>query len=448
MDDKSVTLIISDLHVGGGAKDEGDDHVSDKNQLRNFIEEQGRSPEGLKGDIELIINGDFLEFAQVEPQVYKLGSSEYWCSEAESLQKLKSILTGHADIFEAFKKFQQPGNRVTLGAGNHDVDLYWPEVQKELRRVGGDIEFETGSVWYWRYNGQLQIGHGHMFDPANKFERWNDPIIRKAKGGIDRLEMCPGTFFMVQFVNWLEKKYPFADNLRPVTALGRILWGEQRFGLAVVAWMFARFVMRHPNITAGIDAMSEELGKELIKKIEYDDRFAAEVTGLYRQVRDASATVEAVRLNLNDEESLYTFFEEMLSQVEPDVWTPVFEKAKLNITLGIDEGDGTLAIKEGNKVDKDVLWEFAKKELAKDGGPKIVVMGHTHQPDERQATNGGLYFNPGSWTRYVDYEKNPSLTLEQLGNESTFPYQLNCIRVEKDNASALVAKKITYDEGK
>src|SRR5436309_14417741 len=116
MDDKSVTLIISDLHVGGGEKDSGDDHVYDRNQLRKFVEEQGRTPEGQNGDIELIINGDFLEFAQVEPQVYKLGSAKYWCSQPESLLKLQAITGGHADIFKALKDFQQLRNRVTIAA--------------------------------------------------------------------------------------------------------------------------------------------------------------------------------------------------------------------------------------------------------------------------------------------------------------------------------------------
>src|ERR671939_1307071 len=103
MSDKPVTLVISDLHLGGGDKDKGDDHVYDENQLRRFIEDQAASPEGRRGDIELIINGDFLEFAQVEPGVYTLGSSKYWCSQQESLQKLEAIIAGHADIFEALR---------------------------------------------------------------------------------------------------------------------------------------------------------------------------------------------------------------------------------------------------------------------------------------------------------------------------------------------------------
>lgn len=448
MKDKPVTLVISDLHVGGGDKDPGDDHVYDKGQLRDFVNKQAQSPEGQRGDIELIINGDFLEFAQVEPQVYQLGSAKYWCSEAESLLKLQSITSGHEDIFKALRDFRQLDNTVTLAAGNHDVDLYWPEVQKELRKVAGDIAFETGNVWYSRYDGQLLIGHGHMLDPANKFERWGDPIIPNAEGTTARLEMCPGTLFMVKFVNWLEKDYPFADNLKPVTALGRILWGENRFGLVVVSWMLMRFAARHPNKVAGINEANQEVGKKLVEKIEFDDQFAAEVTGLYRQVRDVSATIETVRLNLNNEDALFDFLIEMMPLVDPKDWSEVFEKVKLGHTLAIGGQGSTLAIKEGNKVDKEYLWQQAEKLLLGDGGPQVVVMGHTHQPDERQAGNGGSYFNPGSWTRYVDYEKNPNLTLDDLTNDKSFPYELNYVRIEQQAGNRLKAEQITYDAGK
>ena len=44
------------------------DHVFHKSQFRDFIREQAETPEGKKGDIELIIKGDFLEFAQVNQQ--------------------------------------------------------------------------------------------------------------------------------------------------------------------------------------------------------------------------------------------------------------------------------------------------------------------------------------------------------------------------------------------
>src|SRR5262249_24884599 len=104
MDPKRITLIVSDLHLGDGKP--GDDFVDEKCQFSNFLRAQAATPEGQAGDIELIINGDFLEFVQVCPQAYTLNSSEHWCSEEESLTKLECILQGHADIFAALKGFQ------------------------------------------------------------------------------------------------------------------------------------------------------------------------------------------------------------------------------------------------------------------------------------------------------------------------------------------------------
>ena len=446
MEDKSVTLIISDLHVGGGEKDKGDDHVYDKQQLRRFVDEQTQTPEGKQGDVELIINGDFLEFAQVASDVYKLGSAKYWCSEAESLLKLRAITTGHPEIFEAFKRFQEPGNRLTIAAGNHDVDLYWPMVQQELRDVGGPINFELGDVWYSRYQNQLRITHGHMFDPANKFERWNNPIIENAEGNVARLEMCPGTLFMVKFVNWLEENgFPFADNLKPVTALGKILWGEDRLGYLVVGWMLVRFASRHPKTAAGIKASNEEVGRKLVEKIKFDRAFAEQVTTLYQQVRDPAVTVETVRLNLDNEDALFDFFMELMPRIDPGVWLPVFDKFNLGGAFSINNPQTTFAIKEGSKVDKDFLWQKAEEQFLVDGGTQVIVMGHTHQPDERRSATGGVYYNPGSWTRFVDYEKNPNLKLADLAVETNFNYELNYIRVEQLKDKRIISEKITFE---
>jgi hypothetical protein len=80
-------------------------------------------------------------------------------------QELDWILRGHADIFDELKKFQgdkEGGNRVTLFAGNHDIDLYWDHVQSDLRKAAGNLNIELGSDWYKRYGNRLWIGHGHM----------------------------------------------------------------------------------------------------------------------------------------------------------------------------------------------------------------------------------------------------------------------------------------------
>lgn len=148
---KPVTVIISDLHLGGGCEDPGEDHVYQGDPLVRLLRnELGTSERGKRGEIEILINGDLFEFAQVRPDFYTGGDYSTWSSEAESLQRLNVILEGHAGIFTAMKEFQELGNVVTITAGNHDVDVYWPEVQKRIREVTGPVQFELGSTWYVR----------------------------------------------------------------------------------------------------------------------------------------------------------------------------------------------------------------------------------------------------------------------------------------------------------
>ena len=78
----------------------------------------------------------------------------------------------------------------------------------------------------------------------------------------------------------------------------------------------------------------------------------------------------------------------------------------------------------------------------------IVVYGHTHQADKADF-KVKKYFNPGSWTRYVNIKNIDSLTLKDLANESDFPYQLNYIKVWKDldpNKKILQSEMITFQE--
>jgi len=450
MMDKPVTLVVSDLHLGGGANDPGDDHVYQGDQFRRFIEQIEDSKEGQMGHIELFINGDFLEFAQVRPEVYTLGSAKYWCSERESMEKLDTILNGHPDIFAALKDFQGRGNQVTIAAGNHDVDLYWADVQKRIQEVAGPVGFQTGQDNYTRYEQRLVIGHGHMFDPANRFVHWNDPLLA-TKEGILRLEMCPGTLFMVKFVNWLEERYKFADNLKPITALARLLIKEERAGFAAAAWTLFAFTGSHPGNALRMDDHKlmeiTPLGTQMADELAVNQEFLERITELYQSFIDASISQEKVKQQLRTDEAVTNFIKELILKVDPDQWMGVFD-VLVEGTLGNPEENTLSIIRSGMAKDKEVLCEEAELQLATSSA-EVVIFGHTHQPDEWRGVYGksdGGYFNPGSWTRYVDVSKMAHLKLADLQNEEDFPYQLNYIRVEQSVSGKLRAEKICFEQ--
>ena len=447
MSDKPVTLIISDLHVGGGPNDAGDDHVYQNNQLRRFIEEVGNSADGQAGRVELFINGDFLEFAQVRPEVYTLGSAYYWCSEKESMEKLNTIIDGHPDIFAALKDFQGRGNKVTLGAGNHDVDLYWDDVQKRLREVAGPVDFATGQDVFTRYDGKLVIGHGHFLDPANRFENWAEPFA--VKDGELRLEMCPGTLFMVKFVNKLEESYKFSDNMKPISALARLLLKEEKMGFVAAAWSFLRFAGRNPinflSSGATDPVKAAAIGPRLVAMLN-NPAFLSGVTNLYQTFIDASVNEAEVKERLKTEEGVMGFITELTVKADPDQWVNVFDLLGAS-TLGSSPNHLSV-LQAGMAKDKEDLRNNATSRILT-SKVEVVVFGHTHQPDEWRGSKSkpdGGYFNPGSWTRYVDVTDMPKLKLADLENEQDFPYQLNYIRVEPTSSGKLRADKISFEQ--
>ena len=445
MSDKPVTIVISDLHVGGGPNDAGDDHVYQKQELIRFLE---AIPEASQGKVELFINGDFLEFAQVLPSAFTPTSPDFWCTQEESTNKLNAIIGGHKDMFQALGSFQAKGNQVTLAAGNHDVDLYWLNVQNRLRQeIHQDIKFELGEAVYYRYDKRLVIGHGHMYDPANKFKNWKDPFDEKH----ERLEMCPGTLFMVKFVNWLEDKYSFSDNLKPVTALARLLWNEQRPDLRAAAKILFQFTYQNPLKALGLNPNDnlKSTAKILLLELAVNASFQKEMTKLYQQIYDPQATTDTVINDLSTEDRLVEFLKELMLKLSPEAWLPVLGKYETGM-LGAGDGTSLSIIRAGMSSDKETLRNEAIGFLAMESGAyEVVVFGHTHQPDEWRGSNGtwdGGYFNPGSWTRYVDLDKVKNLTLKDLEREEDFPYQLNFIRIEQTQSGSLRADKICFEE--
>jgi UDP-2,3-diacylglucosamine pyrophosphatase LpxH len=430
--EKKIVVVVSDLHLGEGVAPL-DDHVFDERQFERFVDSLAQG-DGKDGGVELFVNGDFLDFAQVGQKHYTLGSATFWCSEPESLAKLELILAGHSAIFNALGRFQTAGNALTIAAGNHDVDLYWPKVQERLRKAAGaQTRFEFGVEEYMRFDGRLLIGHGHMIDPANRFEHWGNPILSTGKE--QRLEMCPGTLFMVKFVNPLEDLYPFADNIKPITALGRVLAGENKLGLLTVSWMLARFAARYPVTTMGKNGFDADILKRLHDLATTDERARKALLKLCRYA-NADLSAPSLLAALENKESAEDLLMAALQAAPPGD----LEK-DLNVPLGI-----SLSIMKSGQVDEKAFLRSHALSRLKDG-PRFAVFGHTHQPDEAVTDDGRKYFNPGSWTRYVEISDMAKLHLADLMDESRFPYQLNYVHVESTE-NGLIAAMRTVAERK
>ncbi len=236
---KKLKLVFSDLHLGKGRLLEGgginsleEFHFGDK--LVEFFHYYS-SGAFKEYSIELIINGDFLNFLQVD---YK-GHFLTVLTEPICVEVLKSILQGHAKVFSAMREFvSNPQNSITYVVGNHDQAMLWPACREVFSQcVGHPVRFINLS---YQFNG-VHIEHGHMHEAANRFNTRRFFIKKDLPEQI--LNLPFGSHFFIDLVLKIKEKYPFVDKIRPFSAMIRwSLINETRMTIVTMFKALAYFV--------------------------------------------------------------------------------------------------------------------------------------------------------------------------------------------------------------
>lgn len=274
-------LFLSDLHLSEGfypttnKLSRNEDFFHDEAFARFLVYhiDQSRTNathEHFRRPWKVIINGDIFDFLQVtskplsrEAYLQAVGERPLTDSEREyglgtssraTVWKLGQIKKGHPLFFEALGWFlAHEGNQVLILKGNHDVELFWPEVQACLRqaiiesygewhqaRTRGarpdsplplrdylPATLEPAALserlqfpaWFYYEPGLFYVEHGNQYDPTNAFDNFLEPILKKdsEKPAEDqRVALPSGSFFVRYFFNKVEHEHPFADNIKPL----------------------------------------------------------------------------------------------------------------------------------------------------------------------------------------------------------------------------------------
>jgi hypothetical protein len=203
--------------------------------------------------------------------------------------------------------------------------------------------------------------------------------------------------------------------------------------------------VRHPVAALEYETPAEDAGLRLQRALFGDPRRFTEFASVYRSVVDGAVGDAELRARLLDPYLLADCLLDLMAALPFDEWRALTAAPPTALSLEPAAGaDGTLAIvASGRQRADETLRDAAALKFGE--GAQVVVMGHTHQPD-RIVDGDRRYFNPGSWTRYVDSASIGLLTLEDLKDEADFPYQLNYVRVEAGASGALGAEMIPFEE--
>lgn len=451
-----LVLVISDLHMGADPLDDFDEDIA-----RHFVAflEEWRT---YAGDVELVINGDLLDFVQAPPfRGAELEDETHYgtplCFTADqSLQKLDTIATEHAAVFEALGRFLAAGDgkRITVMPGNHDADFYWPQVRSAFttRLCGSSataasrLAFHLDRVYRPAGHEHLWIEHGHQLDTVNAFfaegaARWSDrdPPIFLARSGERRLYACIGTRFLIRYLNGLDEDYPLVDNIKP---FGRFL---QIFGASALAAGYplkaavAVGAMLRYLAGTGIGRPSDLLEDDSGPEPDYDRALKQAVAMAVPDERRAFAEA-LVRAGFPATRSPQI----MLDRPESARILGDFVAEHLDVldVFGETNPAGVLSLGRAFRIDETHEQLVAAERILDDrsNGCRYVIMGHTHQ-----RVDGDRFFNTGSWTRYYEYQPDEKLhawAMLRAGSYANFPYWLGFLRSEAGRAPTVTLNKV------
>lgn len=448
--DTSATAVISDVHIGAGVLDDCDPAL--EAGLVDFLRFLG----AYRRPVELVVNGDFLDFAQAPPidgqelQGTSATGVPLCFTAAQSVEKFAAIHMAHRPVFDAMAEFlgRNPGHHLVILPGNHDADYFFEPVRERFvatfpEAVRSQLRFHLEQVYRPEHAPGLWIEHGHQHDPCNRFRiadvpRWSekDPPILPDKTGTPRLIECVGTRLMTRYLNRLDGLYPFVDNVKPLSRFlwlfGASLWTGRHGPLkaSVAVWWMIRYVGQTAWGDTRRDLLSIESGGP-----DDPDWFppASEfVRGLARAIPDhgdrllddLDARGFAADRPLAHYADSEAAAELLLAALADNLDVLDREDAHRESVLGV-ELPGTLSLAQAFFHDESAALRRVADRIAADEPVDGIVMGHTHEFVDATLARAVHYVNIGSWTRYLA-KSDPLMTWDILrrGQDAHFPYRL------------------------
>ncbi len=435
-------FVISDLHFGGKppSADVSGFQIcppDSRRRLARLIHKITRQELGTHSadSIELVINGDWIDFLTEEP------FRDFCDSEAEALTKFDTIIKStDADapvgeqFFPAIQQFLSLGHKLTILLGNHDLELSLPHVRRSFLRL---LTHDKPARIEFLLDGEAHVYGDVLIEHGNRYDGWNVVsmgALRALRSATSRNEpRCKfsapaGSKLVAEVMNPIKSRYRFIDLLKPenetlipiLCALEpELLWHLKKL---VPLWLMKRAAEGEPGRVKKEETYIATTDERSHNQVEMSplpprvDDFGSIVP------KDASETLQRCQLMLDESAKLI----QGLSDGMQNVRVP---KDQMTISSGATAWlSSSLSLWRMGQADsrgrylllarafeahrkaiettfelssKDPPYHTAAERLASQGGFKVIIFGHTHIPKALQLKDGAVYLNTGSWCRTI-----------------------------------------------
>jgi UDP-2,3-diacylglucosamine pyrophosphatase LpxH len=349
----------------------------------------------IRAPIRLVLNGDVFDFDAVmavpegTPDLTYLERTRTLDpTEPKSAFKMDRIIRDHPVFFDALRAILQEGHRLVVVLGNHDVELFWPEVQARFRERLGPcatadaLRFEP---WFYQH-GAVRIEHGHLLDPWCSVA---DPLcpLLEAENGERHVQIPFGNIasrYLVNQMGYINSNCPES---------------YQRSVLGYLAFWFRHHLFeRKPLVTAWIAGAFYTLWHAF-------------------RVRRARPVRSGPRLPAPYEPPVYQSWFLMLRELWLDRLAIVACVAAVVGAFAAVEGGGWWLLPAlCGAPGLAAVWNFAvcrfvkrsdvwltdmhdaAAAVARRFDARVLVLGHSHNWQKRPLPGGGYYLNSGHFS--------------------------------------------------
>ena len=212
-----LKLVISDIHISGGNRPGEFNPYEDFHHdevLAEFLQHYS-SGEYEERDVELVINGDFLDPLKVDIN----GVFPDKITNDIAVQKVGRCLDGHPVVVKALRSFiSGPNKSITYIMGNHDMELAFLSVQGLFRAVVGAPSYQDRirfRIFETDYDlpGGVRVCHGHQSEALNRVDLSHLFLTRGYASPI--LNLPWGSIFLLNVLLPFKSERPYITLVHP-----------------------------------------------------------------------------------------------------------------------------------------------------------------------------------------------------------------------------------------
>lgn len=399
----------------------------------------------------VIFNGDTFDFDTCfsSPEGYPAPTEGLPPTVDGSVHKMGRMLADHPGFVAALATFLGAGNRVVFVFGNHDRELHFPEVQAVLTlrvaaaapagtgdRVAAAISFEP---WFMYVPGVLYAEHGNQYDATCSYRDVLDPSVPGDRAHALELETPFGSLLGRHTLCRLGTFNPYNDESF-ILSLGGYFAHWRRFYFFGRRPFFRAYVLA---MWRGLRELRDRRSRQIASRAHRappspssetkrpsrprgaEDMAVSPSYLAYAAAKGVDPSFVARALRLSSQPIV-----DKLRHLLHEVWIDRFVflmVATTVLVVGIAlvrqwyqvllllmllpaiffvmraMGRGSLALQERAR------WGLVAESIAESLGVPVVAFGHSHRPERRPLTQGGRYYNLGSWAPVLPADRGSTL---------------------------------------